>query len=1001
MVYLPLPTIPLCHNHTLILSSFANFHLQNTLLVQKSPAHPLMSQSLIKSCLKVECPNNCSGVGSCGSTGSCSCPDGFHGLDCSLYMKDMENGNNYSGTISPNSWIYYKFNISAFYNVLTVHLNATDLLYLYAKQGSVGGFETYDSMDSSSLSTLSFTALHSFDLPFYFAIWSDNHSPVSYSILSVASVECANNCSGVGECNKENGTCICGANYANPDCSLYIEKIENKKNNSGEITGNTWHFYQFDFSTFGNLLAVSLYDPSDSLLLYASPDTPPSFYKYSYKASGVGTKSLSIYDDASFTGSFYFAIWSSATLPISYSFYVAAEDVCQNDCSGFGTCSSGVCGCTDSHSGDDCSQVSTTLSGGSSKYSLGEGKWGYFEFTISDYNSITLQLTEVASNGFAALYSQLDHHPGRYDYYLKSADQTSVHTMTLINPSGSIAYFGVYALQNVTFDIALSPQRLCMNNCSNHGLCTNGTCQCNTGWTTQQDCSEFNVQLSGGTNYTESNRIVGGETHHFSLDVKSANQLLFDINTTMDVENKLHVYLKLASVPNPFDYFLQANVSNDFLRLDVPALTFEQMGVWFVTMMMDISGPTTDYVIQGFTLRICPNDCSSNGHCDAGVCICKPQYVGSDCSSQNIELTSKESSGVVTATQWNYYHTSVLGSNALHVRVKERNTYGKVWVYMKKQTGSSVSFPTQISYDYANKSDTKLHEIVVASVNATGTWYIGVFGSPYLGFDEDQAKYAIVAQLGCSDYKACNTCITDPNCGWCADDWSDPDKGYCAGGDPEKPFSDQCVAWFFSTCSRSKEQHKSAIVGVSIGISIGGAISILLIVIGFFFYKKRAKFFSKNKGFYSPFDVTIISDDEDKANDRAGRSLLSAHFKAPEESTPSSSQHSHSYKEHYLTFSPFQLNRFSETETDTDDIDDPIPLPPQIFGESPRGEEYSRREEGGEEWSGRDIEEYDPFNREEEKDSEDEWDSGTDQLPTPPPKLNHDSYNELTGYHSD
>ena len=86
-------------------------------------------------------------------------------------------------------------------------------------------------------------------------------------------------------------------------------------------------------------------------------------------------------------------------------------------------------------------------------------------------------------------------------------------------------------------------------------------------------------------------------------------------------------------------------------------------------------------------------------------------------------------------------------SNHLHhthtTQVTELNTVGKVWLYMLKGDGGGT-FPTQNRNTYANKSDTAVHEIFVPSVNSTGSWYIGCFGSPYLGFSEPQAEYSVI-----------------------------------------------------------------------------------------------------------------------------------------------------------------------------------------------------------------------------------------------------------------
>jgi hypothetical protein len=208
------------------------------------------------------------------------------------------------------------------------------------------------------------------------------------------------------------------------------------------------------------------------------------------------------------------------------------------------------------------------------------------------------------------------------------------------------------------------------------------------------------------------------------------------------------------------------------------------MGMWFVAVH-NPGNNTVGYLMQATEGYNCPNECSGNGNCVAGVCSCKETYASYDCSSQDLTIASSvEVSGVVSAAQWNYYNIKVLSTNALHVRVMELDTVGKVWVYMiKSDTGV---LPTQNNYAYANTSNTHAHDILIPSINATGTWYIGCFGSPYLGFDEPEAQYGLVALLGCGDYKRCSECVQDPNCGWCA---TTSGESFCTSGTPEKPFN--------------------------------------------------------------------------------------------------------------------------------------------------------------------------------------------------------------------
>jgi hypothetical protein len=127
-------------------------------------------------------------------------------------------------------------------------------------------------------------------------------------------------------------------------------------------------------------------------------------------------------------------------------------------------------------------------------------------------------------------------------------------------------------------------------------------------------------------------------------------------------------------------------------------------------------------------------------------------------------------------------------NNALEVTVNETfNNYavGLVWVFARRVADECASpadghcLPTTSAYDYANQSASSQHVIRIPSDVANGTWNIGVTGSAAEAARVD-AQYVVKTDVGCSHYRVCASCTTDPNCGWCS---RDADTGVCVAGD--------------------------------------------------------------------------------------------------------------------------------------------------------------------------------------------------------------------------
>ncbi|KAL6077973.1 WD repeat domain 87 [Balamuthia mandrillaris] len=813
--------------------------------------------------ISAECPYNCSGHGQCDpKTLACNCDKSWGGIGCRYPLQSYTSSS--GQTLSANltaadSWVYFLFTAPSppkQVNFLQLQLRVTNVdkpveVDLFALSGGPPAWPSTTAYDYASTGKALATRTLAVEQPmpgaWLFGVYVPS-APANCTLTATAFNQCPNNCSQQGTCDNTTGICTCDPGFFEADCSLALSSMISGKSYKGSLQLQEWNYYNLTVAT-QNELVITLTDTTATatggVLLFTSQTQLPSLFNYDYKSSAASPTTFLQIQRPTQNAPYYIAVYSSANTqtPATYKLVANLQTLCPNDCSGAGTCdrSSGKCVCNASHSTSDCSWINATLTSGQLfTDTIEEGYWAYFNIEIESSTLLSAQVndTKVGATGGLALYARQVHLPNFIEYdQLSYSDTQSSQALTLFDPPSGRYMFGIYAYQSTAYNFTVVSEIVCPNGCSNHGICqTDGTCQCQANWT-QPDCSEFFAPITTRTNYTTT--IAPGEVHYYQLNVRNANQLVFDVNATDGAYTGLQVYASPnAANPSPYVYTGAAISPSPFQRVVILGNELV-MGKWNLAVF-NTGGNATEYILQSVTPTICPNECSGNGICKAGVCSCFAEYTGTDCGSLNLYIsTGDEASGSVASTQWNYYTTNVTGSNALLVRVREHGTYGKVWVFMQKMENGKT-FPTQTVFTYANKSETDTHEIYVPSVNASGVWYIGCYGSPYLDFEHPKSNYGITVLVGCNEYKDCGTCVQDPNCGWCADNAENPSSGLCIGGTPSKPTSPRtCAAWLFSSCDIKEAQHMASYIGVIIGACVGVVVIISAVVAAYVMYRSK------------------------------------------------------------------------------------------------------------------------------------------------------------------
>lgn len=360
---------------------------------------------------------------------------------------------------------------------------------------------------------------------------------------------------------------------------------------------------------------------------------------------------------------------------------------------------------------------------------------------------------------------------------------------------------------------------------------------------------------------------------YYTTDISDENSLLIQLNRTGPVTNngtlqkmQVSMFIKKNSKPNQLDYTKvksRNSIHAELMQISMQGNDITGPGRYYVGVYVhdpvpgDSVGIPVDFWIAAAWGRICPRNCSKQGVCQGGQCVCNAPYIPPDCSAQNLPIpTYLELKGKVAFDVWNYYQLTVLGEDALEVIVQEQESIvaGRVWVFLKLN-----GFPTIEDNDGYNQSTTVMHTVFIPSTKARGNWTIGVTGSPRNSGSNpftSAAEYTILALTGCGTYSDCGKCVVDPNCGWCRNEPFNPAAGQCVPGTPLQPLNQTCLYYNFNTCE-VENSPVATIRGVIIGVVVG-VVFLLGISIAIFIVWRRER--QQDKEFMKP--VNFDAEDE-------------------------------------------------------------------------------------------------------------------------------------------
>jgi hypothetical protein len=471
------------------------------------------------------CPRpDCSGHGSC-VRGICDCDDGWDGDGCELLAGEgLSIGwlDNPKGQFYPGD----DMRIKVAHSKTDAGGSGTDMVQLFSAKASGSPLQSIIMPLGETEVTLMMPSEPGVYLLRY--VRGYDLEPIATSAEFSVYEPCIARCSYHGRCEK--GKCICDAGFDREDCSrgpgmatvtvegdAYIASILSvnftRDETSGVLTDQDW---------------LGVYKASDQ-----TTDSPIYYgYAISQKVLDPDVKATITTNVTKGTVQLYMPVEAGdyvvKYVRADYAKYYTTPpftvyNMCPNQCSKHGSCKKGKCVCEGGWAGEECAfgtgdfTVEITQPAGTTEFSEGDSITVAFSRPAgnnSDYDFIGVYAAKSANTSDQLFY---------YNYAVAS-DQTSDKAqqqgeVSLVLPTDGkmvLRYVNAYTLDAEVESSGFEVFPDCVSNCSGHGKCVRGKCECFVKWQ-GTDCGRgagiIDITFPTGLPITMTDTKIGFKVH--------------------------------------------------------------------------------------------------------------------------------------------------------------------------------------------------------------------------------------------------------------------------------------------------------------------------------------------------------------------------------------------------------------------------------------------------------------------------------------------------------